>query len=265
MVGAGRAARMPGFAVWTWVFYLFLYAPVVILIIFSFNEGRSATVWNGFSLDWYRRAFTNPSIQRATLNSLIVACSATVVAVALALPVALALSRGKRFYGAGAMHLLLLAPLMVPEIVTAVATLTFFSAIGFRFGLFNVFIAHTVFCLPFAFLPIWARLSHMDEKLESAARDLYANAWQAFVRITLPLLAPGIIAGAMLAFVISLDDFIITLMVADAGATTLPVYIYSMVRVGTSPEINAVSTVLLAASSAVIIAHHFLTREKAAT
>lgn len=262
MVGAGKAAHMPGFGAWSGVFYVFLYLPILILIIFSFNESRSATVWSNFSLDWYRRAFTNESIQRATFNSLIVAISATAAAVALALPAALALARGRKFRGGGALHLLMMAPLMIPEIVTAVATLIFFSAIGFRFGLFNVFIAHTVFCIPFAFLPIWARLAHMDEKLEYAARDLYASPWQAFTRITLPLLSPGIIAGAMLAFVISLDDFLITLLVADAGSTTLPVYIYGMVRMGASPEINAVSTVLLAASTILIVSHYYLMHNK---
>ncbi|MGI9306958.1 MAG: ABC transporter permease [Gammaproteobacteria bacterium] len=261
MVGAGKAARMPGFGAWTWVFYGFLYAPIAILAVFSFNSSRSATVWSGFSLEWYARAFANESIQQAAINSIIVAVAATAASSALALPAALALARGRKFRGAGAFHVLLLAPLMIPEIVTAVATLTFFSAAGIRLGLFNVFAAHTVFCIPFAFLPIWARLAGMDEKLEYAARDLYASAWQTFARVTLPLLAPGIAAGAMLAFVISLDDFIITLMVADAGSTTLPVYIYGMVRVGASPEVNAVSSVLLAASSAAVVAHHFLTRK----
>lgn len=257
MVSAGQASRIPGFGAWTWVFYLFLYIPILILIVFSFNESRSATVWSGFGLDWYARAFSNKSIQQATVNSLVVAVSATLVSTTLAILAAFALMRGRRFRGAGTFRIFLLAPLMIPEIVTAVATLTFFSAVGMRLGLFNVFVAHTVFCLPFAFLPIAARLSDMDESLEYAARDLYANTWRTFSRITLPLAMPGIIAGAMLAFIISLDDFVITLMVADAGSTTLPVYIYGMVRMGTSPEINAVSTVLLAASTLVIVAYHF--------
>ena len=258
MTGATAAARVPGFAGWTWIFYAFLYAPLVILVVFSFNGTRSATVWSHFSFEWYARAFANESIQQAALNSVIVATGATVVSAALALMAALALTRGRRFAGDGAFHLLLLSPLMIPEIVTAVATLVFFSAIEMRLGLFNVFVAHTVFCIPFAFLPIWSRLSGMDESLEYAARDLYAAPRRVFFRITLPLAAPGIAAGAMLAFIISLDDFVITLMVADAGATTLPVYIYGMVRVGASPEVNAVSTALLAASAAIIAVHHFI-------
>ncbi|MDD9823142.1 MAG: ABC transporter permease [Gammaproteobacteria bacterium] len=260
MVSASPSSRMPGFGAWTWVFYIFLYLPLVILVVFSFNAGRSATVWSGFSLDWYARAFGNESIQRATVNSLIVAFSAMTAATVLALLAALALMRGRRFRGGTVFRVTLLAPLMIPEIVTAVATLTFFSALGMQLGLFNVFIAHTVFCIPFAYLPIAARLSNLDESLECAARDLYAGAWRAFRRVTLPLAMPGIAAGAMLAFIISLDDFVITLMVADAGSTTLPVYIFGMVRMGTSPEINAVSTALLAVTTVIIVAHHGLTR-----
>ena len=262
MVDAGQAAQTPGFAAWTRFFYAFLYAPIVILVVFSFNSGRSATVWKEFSFDWYARAFANESIQQATINSVVVAIAATTVSTVAALLSALALARGRRFRGRGAFRLALLTPLMIPEIVTAVATLTFFSAIGLRWGIFNVMIAHTVFCLPFAFLPIWARLSDMDETLEYAARDLYASPLAVFRRVTLPLLAPGIAAGAMLAFVISLDDFVITLMVADAGATTLPVYIYGMVRMGTSPEINAVSTVLLLVSALLVLSHHFVSNRK---
>lgn len=259
MTGGG-AARVPGFAAWTWVFYAFLYIPLVILVVFSFNGARSSTVWSHFSLDWYARAFDNESIQHAAANSIIVATGAAAASTMLALLAALALARGRRFRGAESFHILLLLPLMIPEIVTGVALLIFFSAAGLRLGLFNVFIAHTVFCIPFAFLPVWARLSHMEENLEYAARDLYAGARRTFFRITLPLAAPGVAAGAMLAFIISLDDFVITLMVADAGSTTLPVYIYGMVRVGTSPEINAVSTVLLAASSLAIVIFHFAVR-----
>ena len=143
---------------------------------------------------------------------------------------------------------MIMLPLMIPEIVTAIATLSFFSAIGLSLGIGNIVIAHAVFCIPFAFLPVRARLAGMDETLEQAARDLYASDWQVFRRVTLPLLMPGVLSGAMLAFIISIDDFIITLMVAEAGTTTLPLYIYGMVRIGISPEVNAVSTILLAVS-----------------
>jgi len=150
---------------------------------------------------------------------------------------------------------------MVPEIVTAVAVLIFFSAIGMNLGLGNVIIAHITFCIPFAFMPIRARLEGMDTTLEQAGRDLYASQWETFRFVTMPLLMPGIVAGAMLAFVISMDDFIITLMVGGAGSTTLPVYIYSMIRRGLTPEINAVSTMLLLASIAIVTAYWILSRK----
>jgi spermidine/putrescine transport system permease protein len=240
--------RFPGFGSVTWLFFLFLYVPILILVVFSFNAGRSATIWNGFSLEWYVHAFNNDDIQRAAVNSLIVAVSATLIATTLATFAALIMARSRRFKGQAVSYGVLMLPLIVPEIVTAVATLSFFSAVALKLGLGRVVIAHTVFCIPFAFLPIRARLQGMDDTLEQAAQDLYADEWQAFRHVTLPLLMPGILSGAMLAFIISIDDFIITLMVAQAGSTTLPLYIYGMVRMGITPEINAVSTIMLAVS-----------------
>ena len=240
--------RFPGFCTTTWLFFLFLYVPILILIVFSFNTGRSATIWHGFSLEWYIKAFANDDIQRAARNSLIVAITATAFATTFATFAALIMARTKRFRGQNLSYAVLMLPLIVPEIVTAVATLSFFAAVGLKLGLGRVIIAHTVFCIPFAFLPIRARLEGMDVTLENAANDLYADEWQAFRYVTLQLLLPGIISGAMLAFIISIDDFIITLMVAPAGSTTLPIYIYGMVRMGITPEINAVSTIMLAIS-----------------
>ena len=245
MRGRFRVGGVPGFGTFTLAFLIYLYAPIAILVVFSFNETRSATVWSGFSLDWYAKAFVNDDIQRAAYTSLLVAVVATGIATAVSVPAALATSRGAVVRGRSAAYGTIMLPLMVPEIVTAVATLIFFSTIGLSLGVGNVIIAHSVFCIPFAFLPIRARLEGMDRNLEAAARDLYANEWRVFRRITLPLLMPGILSGAMLAFIISIDDFIITLMVAEAGTTTLPLYIYGMVRIGISPEVNAVSSVLL--------------------
>lgn len=247
--GPFKAGEIPGFGAFTWLFFGYLYLPIIILIVFSFNETRSATVWSGFSLDWYAKAFGNDDIKRAAYNSLIVATIAALAATMMATLASLALAkwRGSAALGSSVSGILML-PLLVPEIVTAVATLTFFSAIGLSLGLVNIIIAHTVFCIPFAYFPIRARLAGMDSTLENAARDLYASEWQTFRHITFPLLFPGILSGATLAFVISIDDFIITLMVAEAGATTLPIYIYSMVRIGISPEVNAVSTAMLAIS-----------------
>ena len=176
--------RFPGFGVTTLIFFLYLYAPIAILVVFSFNAGRSATIWSGFSLEWYLRAFANDDIRRAALNSLTVATVATAIATVLATCAALAFARGGRFRGQTASYALLTLPLVVPEIVTAVATLSFFAAIGLSLGLGNVIIAHSVFCIPFAFLPIRARLQGMDTTLEQAAQDLYASEWQTFRHVT---------------------------------------------------------------------------------
>ena len=250
-----------GLGTWTVVFFIFLYLPIVVLIFYSFNANRMVMSWGGFGLDWYLKAFRNDDIQNAVWNSLIVATVATIFATAIATIGALVLARGGNFRGKTVSLGLITLPLMVPEIVTAVAVLIFFAAIGLNWGLGNVIIAHITFCIPFAFMPIRARLEGMDTSLEQAARDLYASEWETFRYVTVPLLMPGIVAGAMLSFVISMDDFIITLMVGGAGSTTLPVYIYSMIRRGLTPEINAVSTLLLLVSVAIVTAYWVVSKK----
>lgn len=245
---------------WSGVFFIYLYAPIAVLIIYSFNDNRIAQVWTEFSTKWYVKAFTNEDIQRAIMNSLKVAFVATIVATLFATMAALILSN-HRFRGQALTNAIISLPLLVPEIATAVATLSFFAAIKFPLGLTSIIIAHIVFCIPFAFMPIRARLAGMDRTLQEAGQDLYANEWQVFFHVTLPLLKPGIIAGAILSFIISIDDFIISLMVAGAGATTLPLYIYSMIRLGVSPEINAVSTVLFLISVSAIAAYWLISKQ----
>ncbi|WP_373506038.1 ABC transporter permease [Aestuariivirga sp.] len=260
--------QYPGLKLWTALFFVFLYAPMVVLVAYSFNENKLAMIWGGFSLKWYVKIFTGGAIGEAAMNSLFVAVIATSIAVVIAIASALVLVREAKFKGAGASNALISMPLIVPEIVTAVATLMFFVMLknltGFDLGLGNIVIAHTVFCIPFAFMPIRARLQDMDMAVEYAARDLYASAWNAFRYVTLPLLMPGVIAGAMLAFVISLDDFIITQMISGPGTTTLPVYIYSMIRNGITPEVNAASTILIAVSTALVTVYWYVSRPKKA-
>ena len=253
--------RFPGIGFTAYAFFAYLYLPIVVLLVLSFNANRSATIWTGFSTEWYFVVLKNPDILRAAKNSLVVATTATIAATTVATMAALATSR-RRFVGLPAVNGLIALPLVVPEIVTAVATLLFFALIGFRLGLTTVMIAHTVFCIPFAYLPIRARLEGMDKALGEAAADLYANEWQAFRRVTLPLLWPGILAGAMLAFIISLDDFVITYFVSGAGATTLPVYIFGMIRIGISPEVNAISTVMLVVSVLFVSLSYLLSRRR---
>jgi spermidine/putrescine transport system permease protein len=249
---AFRVGYLPGFGLWTLLVFLYLYAPLVILVVFSFNDNRAVTVWRGFTLAWYGTLLGNVELRRAALTSLGVAAVATGVATAVATLAALVLVRGGPFRGRQAVGALLLSPLMIPEIVTAVATLAFFALLGVSLGVGRVVLAHCVFCIPFAFLPIRARLQSLDRSLEAAAQDLYASPWRVFRRVTLPLLAPGIAAGALLAFIISLDDFVITLMVAEPGTTTLPLYIYGLVRLGVTPEVNAVSSAMLVLSILVV-------------
>jgi spermidine/putrescine transport system permease protein len=231
----------------------------VFLITYSFNAGRSVSIWTGFSLRWYEAVFSNSDIQNATINSLIIAVTAASVATVLATGAAIATVRYK-FSGRHATFGLLNFPLFVPEIVTAVASLVFFVAVGIKLGMLTIIISHTVFCIPFAYLPIRARLESMDASLELAASDLYASPMKAFYYITLPLLVPGLVSGWLLAFIISLDDFMITTMVTGPGATTLPLHIYGMLRLGMTPEVNAISSLLVLASTILVIVAGLLGR-----
>jgi spermidine/putrescine transport system permease protein len=226
----------------------FLYAPLLILVIYAFNASRLVTIWGGFSLHWFAAVADNGDIRSAALNSLIVAVAATIASTLIAIAGALALERGRFAFGRGIVTSMIALPLIVPEIIVAITTLIFFSALGMHNGLVNLIIAHTVFCIPFALLPIQARLSDMSGSFEEAGRDLYAPELVLFRRVTLPLLAPAIMAGAIMAFVVSLDDFLISMMVSSAGSTTLPVYVYGMMRLGVTPEVNAISTILLVVS-----------------
>lgn len=254
--------KIPGSGIAAWTGLAFLYTPIVILIVFSFNASKLITVWEGFSTDWYRVALDNDDLRRAALNSLVVGLGAMIFSTLIALPTAIAMHNRKIFRGQQFTSQLMMLPLLVPEVVIAIASLLFFTAIGLRLGIGNVLIAHVVFCIPFAYLPIRARLETIPPCLLEAATDLYADHWRAFRHITLPLLMPGIFSGAMLAFITSLDDFIITQMVAPPGAMTLPVYIYSMVRRGITPEINAASAILLAVSMIVVLMSYLINQKK---
>lgn len=257
--------RLPGFTATAVGVFLALYLPLVVLVIYSFNAGSSVAVWQGFSFDWYVKAWANTAVKEATVRSLVIATSAALIATAAATAAALGTTRRKSFKGQTFIYVMINQPLMVPEIVTAVALLIFFAWVkvttGYQ-GLGYLILAHTAFCIPFAYLPIRARLEGMDLTLETAAADLYATPWLTFRRVTLPLMAPGIIAGAMLAFVISLDDVVITEFVKSGGQDTLPTYMLGQLRRGITPEINAISTGLLLLTVLLLTAFFFLTREK---
>jgi spermidine/putrescine transport system permease protein len=257
--------RYPFFGAVTAVALAFLYLPLLIVAVYSFNADRSITVWSGFSLDWYVNALTNPQLQIAAMNSLIVAVSAATVATLFAFMAALVLVRMRSRKSTGIAYALINLPLAVPEIVTAIGTLLFFVLIGLPLGLTSIMLAHVVFCIPFAYLPLAARLQGIEITLEEAAADLYATRWETLRHVLIPLMMPGLISGFMLAFIVSIDDFIITSFVAGPGATTLPLAIYGMVRVGFTPEINAITTMMLALSSLTVLASFVFARRGGTT
>lgn len=255
--------RFPGFRALTLLCLFLLYAPLVIVTIYSFNDSPSITIWGGTSLRWYADVFWGPEadkFKQAAINSLAIALAAAIAATVIATMSATAMLRAGHFRGKGASFALINLPLMVPEIVTAVATLIFFSAIGFTTGYATILIAHIVFCIPFAYLPIAARMDGIEEVYEQAAQDLYATRWEAFRLILLPLMAPGILSGFLLAFIISLDDFIITNFVKGAGIETLPTAIFGAVKQGIKPNIMAISTLLLGVSILFVTLSYFAGR-----
>jgi spermidine/putrescine transport system permease protein len=243
--------RFPGFLPMTYLCLFLLYAPLIIVMVYSFNESQSITNWGGLSLRWYHEVFWGAESEKfklAAIHSFGIAIVAATVSTGIATLAATAMLRAGGFRGKGISFALINLPLMVPEIVTAVATLIFFSAIGFTTGILTILLAHIVFCIPFAYLPIAARMQGIEEVYEQAAQDLYATRFQAFKLILLPLMTPGIISGFLLAFIISLDDFIITNFVKGAGIETLPTAIFGSVKQGIKPNIMAISTLLLLVS-----------------
>jgi spermidine/putrescine transport system permease protein len=252
--------RRPGLmAAFSAGIYLFLYAPILVLAVFSFNRGRLTAVWQGFTFDWYLAVARNAQILAALRNSLLIALLATLVCTAIGTAAALAFHR-HAFERRAAAEALLTLPIVVPEIVLASSLLLFFAGIGLRLGLATVVLAHVVFSLSYAVVVVRARLSGLDRSLEEAAMDLGAGPWRVFWHVTLPGIAPGVLAAALLVFALSIDDYVVTSFVAGVGSTTLPIQIYSMVRSGISPEINAVSTLLLVATGLMLFGAHRLER-----
>ncbi len=265
MVRGFSVTTLPGFATIAVAVFIALYAPIVTLVGYSFNDANSIAVWGGFSLRWYEVAWNNRAVQEATVRSLVIAVSAAFIATTLATMAALGTTRRGSFKGQTFIYVMINQPLMVPEIVTAVALLIVFASVkvatGYT-GLGYLILAHSAFCIPFAYLPIRARLEGMDTTLETAAADLYATPWLTFRRVTLPLMAPGIAAGAMLSFVISLDDVVITEFVKSAGQDTLPTYMLGQMRRAITPEVNAISTALLGLTVLLLTAFFLLSRKR---
>ena len=268
MRGGFNIRHYVGFFPMTALCLFILYAPLLVVMAYSFNDSRSITAWEGVSLRWYVDIFTGSESEKfklAAWNSLSIAVMAATTATAIATAAAIGMIRGGNFRGKSASFALISLPIMVPEIVTAVATLIFFSAIGFRLGTLSILVAHIVFCIPFAYLPIAARLQGIEASYEEAAQDLYASRWQTFRRVLMPIMGPGIVSGFLLAFIISLDDFIITNFVKGAGVETLPTAIFGAVKQGIKPNIMALSTLLLLFSVLLVTLSYFIGKRGEAT
>lgn len=232
----------------------FLYLPIVILVIYSFNASRLVTVWGGWSLRWYEEFFNDAAMIEAAWMSLRVAVTSATIATLLGTLAAVALSRGERFAGRTLFSGMLYAPLVMPEVITGLSLLLLFVAIDAERGFWTVTIAHTTLTMCFVAVVVQSRLNSLDRSLEEAAMDLGCDPVRAFLSVTVPLIAPAIAAGWMLAFTLSLDDLVIASFTTGPGSATLPIRIYSEVRLGVKPEINAICTLVIVLIAAVIIA-----------
>ncbi|WP_128927808.1 ABC transporter permease [Bradyrhizobium guangxiense] len=231
----------------------FLYLPILILIIYSFNASRLVTVWGGWSLRWYREFFNDRAMIEAAWMSLRVAVSSATIATLLGTLAAIALSRGERFRGRTLFSGMLYAPLVMPEVITGLSLLLLFVALNAERGFWTVTIAHTTLTMCFVAVVVQSRLGSLDRSLEEAAMDLGCDPVRAFLSVTLPLIAPAIVAGWMLAFTLSLDDLVIASFTTGPGSAPLPIRIYSEVRWGVKPEINAICTLVIALIALVIV------------
>jgi spermidine/putrescine transport system permease protein len=245
---------MPRFSRWLVVpllgVYGFLYVPIVILAVLSFNESGLPTAWTGFSTKWYGALFSNDLILRGARTTLVVALGATVLATIIGTLLALGLERYSRSVLFDAFAI---APAVVPDIVLAIGLLAFYTMIQFTLGTVSVLFAHVTFNIAFVTAVVRTRLHNFDRQLEEASLDLGATELRTFFRVTLPLIAPGILAAALLSFTLSVDEFVIAFFTRGAGVETLPTVIYSMVRFGITPEINALAVVLLGLSFTIVV------------
>lgn len=258
-------------AVHTWLTYVFLYAPIVILVLFSFTTDTFGVRWTGFTLDWYVRLLRDTRMINATVNTLWVALVSTIISTICGTLLALAMER-YRFRGRTGIDAMLYLPIVIPEIVMALALLAFFAfafgvieavtGIKLRMNIWTVIIAHVAFCISFVTVVVRASLKGFDLRLEEAAADLGASPQTVFWRITLPLILPGVIGGALLAFTLSLDDFIISFFTVGPGTNLLPVEVYGRVKRAVTPSINAISTIMLVISMTLVFLSQFIQRKR---
>ena len=251
--------RVNGLSIYGYFFFAFIYAPILLIVVFSFNANPvNMMIWEGFTFDWYRTIFglsnkltesalyieSSDQLYSAVKNSLLVALITTAVSAVFGTAVAVAVARF-RFRLQGFYRALMFLPMIMPDIVLGIALLIFFVSLGVKLSLLTIIIGHCTFLTSYVFVVVSARIADMDESLEEASADLGADGWTTFRRVTLPMILPGVIGGALLAFIISMDDLVITYFIAGVDSTTLPVFIYGMLRRGIKPEINAIATIML--------------------
>jgi putrescine transport system permease protein len=244
--------------------FAFLYLPILLLVIYSFNESRLVTVWGGFSTRWYGELFRNEALMNAAWVSLRIGFVSALIATVLGTLAAISLTRYGRFRGRALFTGLVYAPMVMPEVITGLSLLLLFVAIDLGRGFWTITIAHTTFSMCFVTVVVQARLISFDRSLEEAALDLGAPPWKVFFTVTLPLIAPAVIAGFLLAFTLSMDDLVIASFTSGPGATTLPMRIYSSVRLGVTPEINAASTILIGLVTVAVIIAALVTKRSVA-
>ena len=236
-----------------------LYLPIILVIVYSFNESKISSVWGGFSLKLYENLFKDKAMFQALLNSIVLALSASVAAAVIGTLGAVGFQKVK-MRTKGAVEYLSMLPIMIPEIILGMVFMTFFALLGLPFGMTTLILAHTTFCVPYVYMLVKARLVGMDKSLTEAAKDLGASELRVFVDITLPLLMPAILSGMLLSFAMSLDDVIISVFVTGVNVNTLPIKVYTQIKTGVTPEINALCTLMLGATIVLVILSNLLSR-----
>ena len=257
----GPAVQRAFFGGWTVAVFAFLYLPIALLVVYSFNDSKLNLYWTGVTTKWYGMLFGNEVLLRAFQNSLIVATATTALSVVIGTSAAWLLYR-YRFPAQQTLGLLIFIPMVMPEVLMGVSLLVLFVSLGIPLGYTTLIIAHTTFCFPFVLVGVQARLQGIDPSLEEAAMDLGATPLKAFWLVIIPYLLPAIVAGALMSFTLSFDEYIVTIFTSGADSQTLPLKVYGMVRVGLNPQLNALSTLFIAATAVLVIASQVFTRKK---
>jgi len=243
------------------VIFLLMYIPIAVVIVFSFNESKLPVSFTGFSLKWYQQLFADSDMLEALRNSLVLGVLSCGISAVIGTFGAVGLSR-IHWRTKGALEYISILPLMIPEIILGMVLMAFFFMLGLPFGMLTLLIGHTVFCVPYILMEVKARLVGMDPSLEEAARDLGAGAFRAFLDVTLPLIMPAVISGSLLAFAMSMDDVVISIFVNGPRISTLPIKVYTQLKTGVTPEINALCTIMLAVTLLVLLLRSIFARRK---